>query len=83
MEGTMAQAVLQVTVVSPAGVLFEGAAKTVICPGEQGTFELLPFHRPLVSRLMDGLLEVDERAWPISRGIAQVVDDRVTIIAEL
>lgn len=77
------QAVLQVTVVSPSGVLFEGAAKTVICPGEQGTFEILPFHRPLVSRLFGGLLEVDERAWPIQRGIAQVINDEVTLVVEV
>jgi F-type H+-transporting ATPase subunit epsilon len=73
---------LNVRIVSPDGVLFEGAAGSVVLPGEAGTFEVLPLHRPLASRLRGGVIEVDERRWPIRRGAVSVADDVVTAVVE-
>jgi F-type H+-transporting ATPase subunit epsilon len=73
---------LRVTVASPGRLLFDGPAQRVVFPGEKGTFEVLPLHRPLVSRLVAGLMEIDQRAFRIRRGVVRVADDTVTAIVE-
>ena len=50
---------LDVIVITPTGVLFEGRAQSVLFPGEQGVFEALSYHKPLVSRLISGNLIID------------------------
>ena len=74
---------LHVVVTSPERVLFDGTARRIVFPGEQGTFEVLPLHRPLISRLVGGMVEIDERSFRIRRGIARVADDAVTAVVEL
>jgi F0F1-type ATP synthase epsilon subunit len=64
-------------------VVFEGLAKSLVFPGQQGTFEVLPFHRPLVTKLIAGPVVIDGRAVAIRRGIVRVADDVVTAVVEL
>ena len=73
---------LKVKVLSPQEVIFEGKAKSVIFPGEQGVFEVLPFHKRLISRLIAGQLFVDDQAFPIKRGVAQVNQNEITVVVE-
>lgn len=73
---------LEVMVTSPERVLFAGTAHSVVFPGEQGTFEVLPLHRPLVSRLVAGPVIVDGRPMEIRRGVVRVADDTVTAVVE-
>ncbi len=62
--------------------MYKGQAKSVIVPGEQGVFEVLPFHKRIMSRLMAGEVCVDERHFPIRRGLVKVDQNRVMIIIE-
>ena len=74
---------LEVTVVSPHQLLFEGQARQVIFPGEHGVFEVGPFHRSLVSRLLPGRVLIDQRPpLTILRGVVQVHHDTVVAIVE-
>ena len=78
----MPESRLSVVVTSPERVLFDGAVASLSLPGEQGTFEVLPMHRPLVSRLLSGTVLIDGRPLAIRRGVARVADDVVTVIVE-
>lgn len=73
---------LDVTILSPIEVIFEGKAKSIILPGEEGVFEVLPFHKRILSRLISGRLFIDEQSFPIKRGIVKVNQNKVTIIME-
>jgi len=73
---------LDVIVLSPEKVMFEGKAERVIMPGENGVFEVLPFHKRLLSRLLSGTIIIDQQMIPIFRGVAQVGYNRVMIIME-
>jgi len=73
---------LEVSVITPKEVIFEGRAKSVTLPGEQGVFEVLPFHKRLISRLVSGRLFIDERDFLIKRGIVKVDQNKVTVIIE-
>jgi F-type H+-transporting ATPase subunit epsilon len=73
---------LDVSILNPTRVVFEGKAKRVILPGEAGTFEILPFHKRILSRLVAGTIIVDQQGIPIRRGIVKVNQNIVTIILE-
>ena len=73
---------LDVLILSPEGVIFEGKAESVSLPGERGILEVLPFHKNLLSRLLSGSVVVDGRAFSICRGIVKVKKNTVTIISE-
>ena len=73
---------LTVVILSAQALLFEGSAQHVICPGEHGVFEVWPFHRPLVSRLLPGLIIVDDEAVAIRRGVVKIVRNTVTALVE-
>ena len=73
---------LEVVVLGPEAFLFEGKAQRVILPGEKGVFEVCPFHRPLISRLLSGVLIIDQESIPIQRGVVKVDRNRVTAIVE-
>ncbi|HBU08155.1 MAG TPA: hypothetical protein DEA99_02935 [Candidatus Omnitrophica bacterium] len=73
---------LDVSVLSPRGVIFEGKAGSVILPGEQGVFEIMPFHKHILSLLVGGNLTVDEKDIPVKRGIAKIELNKVTVIIE-
>lgn len=63
-------------------VIFEGTAKSLILPGEAGVFEVLPYHKRLLSRLTKGPLVLDGASFPIRRGVAKVGLNEVTVIVE-
>jgi F0F1-type ATP synthase epsilon subunit len=73
---------LNVTLLSPKKIIFSGKAKTVVLPGEEGVFEVLPFHKRMLSRLVSGRLLIDEDAFDIRRGVAKIGQNVVTIIIE-
>ncbi len=75
-------ATLEVTILSPDELLFQGRATKVILPGEQGVFEVCPFHRPLISRRLSGYLLVDDAAIPMKRGVVKGAGDVRTAIVE-
>lgn len=73
---------LTVLIATPERVLFEGSALSVVLPGEKGVFEVLPFHKRLLSRLLEGRITVDGRKLEIRRGVAKVGGNHVTVIVE-
>lgn len=73
---------LSVVIVSPQRVLFEGEAHSVTLPGENGVFEILPFHKNLISRLLGGKVILDNRWVSIRRGSARLYRNQLTLIVE-
>lgn len=73
---------LDISVLSPNRVVFKGKAESIVVPGEQGTFEVLPFHKRILSRLISGELEIGGERFPIRRGIINVNQNKVTVIVE-
>lgn len=74
---------LNALVVTPIRVLFEGRAESIIFPGEEGVFEVLSYHKPLLSRLVSGKLIINyEQVFPIRRGVVGVNQNKATVIVE-
>ncbi len=73
---------LDVVIISPQRLLFNGRAQRVVLPGEQGVFEVWPFHKPLLSRLLPGRIIVDEQLISIARGVVRVDEHKVIAVVE-
>jgi F-type H+-transporting ATPase subunit epsilon len=73
--------------VSPERLLFSGDVLSVIAPGTEGEFMVLPGHAPLMSVLKPGIVTVEENETKSRRlfvrgGFADVTNDSLTILAE-
>ena len=73
---------LDVAVLTLQKILFEGKAKSVILPGEKGEFEVLPYHKPLISRLVTGTLFIDGQPIFIRRGVVRVLQNKLMAVVE-
>lgn len=73
---------LDVSLLTPRQELYNGTARSIIAPGEEGVFEVLPFHKRFLSRLIAGVLFIDNTSYKLQRGILKVNQNKVTIIIE-
>jgi len=78
---------LQLLVVSPDRSLVDERIDEVIIPGAEGYFGVLPGHTPLLAALQVGQLTYrqgrDEHVLMIAFGFAEVLPDRVTVLARI
>jgi F-type H+-transporting ATPase subunit epsilon len=80
----MADQVLQCSIITPEGRVFEGAVESVVIPAHDGQLGILRGHAPLVCKLGAGRLraktaDVEER-WFIDGGFCQVFENQVTVL---
>ena len=73
---------LDIKIINPQKVIYAGRAKSVVVPGERGVFEVLPFHKRTMARLISGTLILDGQERQIRRGVIKVSQNHVTIIIE-
>ena len=72
---------LQVRVISPERIVYEGEATAVQYPGEDGLYGILPRHAPMITTVAAGVLVVTEPSgnkhrFFVADGFAQVVAGR-------
>ena len=78
---------LQVRVVSPDSVLYEGPASAVVAPAWDGKVGVLPGHAPMIALLGTGELSIDlpeggsERFF-VAGGVLKVEESALTILTE-
>lgn len=64
-------------------ILFEGQSQSVILPGQEGVFEILDFHKPVISRLKKGYIIVDnEKEYSIKGGVAKMNHQSLVAIVD-
>lgn len=78
---------LQVQVVSPSRIVFEGSASALMVPGWDGQLGVLPGHAPLLALLGSGpltveLLEGGSDVFYVLGGVMKVERDVVTLLTE-
>lgn len=78
----MTDKILEVVVATADRILYEGKAASIIVPGEKGVFEILPYHKAILSRLLPGKMYVDGSALAIRRGVMKAAMNKVTVIVE-
>jgi len=74
-------------ILTPDKKVFEGEAVSVTLPGTLGFLEILNNHAPIISTLNDGKLTIkgsskEETIFFIKGGVVEVLDNKVTVLAE-
>lgn len=78
---------LKVRLVTPERILIEADATSVTVPGVAGVLEALPGAAPLLTAIGAGDMvirgtEGGEQRFVVARGFAEVLPDRITVLAE-
>ncbi len=77
---------LQLSIVTPERTLVELAVDSLLAPGAEGEFGVLPGHEPYLTVLQAGELSyvMDGKTFrvAVSGGFAEVTQERATILAD-
>ena len=79
-------ATFQFRLLTPTGIVFEGAVEEVSAKGPLGEFGVLPEHINFITSLVPGVLNArledgNSRKWVVSGGLAEVKDGVMTVLA--
>ena len=78
---------LQLKIVSPEKVEYDGAADRILVPGTMGQFEILNDHAPIISTLQKGIVEYVNKegktSLEIQGGFVEVQKNQVSLCVEL
>jgi F-type H+-transporting ATPase subunit epsilon len=76
---------LNVSVISPEAVLYEGTTDSVVAPAWDGSVGILTGHAPMMALLGKGVLKVGGaggREFNVEGGFLQVADNNVRVVTE-
>jgi F-type H+-transporting ATPase subunit epsilon len=77
---------LNVSVISPEAVLFEGTTESLVAPAFDGQVGILTGHAPMLTLLGTGELRLGAAGsgerFHVEGGFLQVVDDTVRVVTE-
>ena len=78
---------LQLRIVSPEKIEFDGVIESVIVPGTMGQFEILNGHAPIISTLQKGMVEYTTKegktSLEIQGGFVEVQKNVVSLCVEM
>ena len=78
---------LQLTIVTPAQIAYEGTADEVQAPGWTGEFGVKPDHAALLTLSRPGVVTIHEggsqRRFLVGKGVAEAGPDRLTLLVDL
>ena len=70
-------------VVNPQQVIFEGEAEKVFLQGDEGEFEVLDYHAPVLTLLRKGKVVIDDKKQiRIRGGVARFDHNTLVVLAE-
>ena len=78
---------LNIEIVTPQKVIYTGEANSVILPGQDGSFQVLIDHAPIVSSLNKGKILIKDtdnisQAFASTNGFVEVRNNKVSILVE-
>jgi len=74
---------MQVSILEPKKVVWEGRAKEVRLPAEDGDICILDFHQPFLIRLRQGVVRSDKERTAIKDGIAFLRSNKLILFVEI
>jgi F-type H+-transporting ATPase subunit epsilon len=78
---------LQLKIVSPEKIEFDGEVESVLVPGTMGQFEILNDHAPIISTLQKGIVEYGTKEGKVSLnilgGFVEVKKNEVSLCVEV
>ena len=73
--------------ITPTGKVYSGEVESVQLPGEEGRFQVLYNHAPMIAMLQKGEVKVVEashtkQSFYIDKGVFEVLNNQAVILAE-
>lgn len=63
--------------------MYEGSARSVFLPGDSGEFEVLDFHKPVISLLKQGEIIIDDKeVVAVKSGVVRMQNNELTALVE-
>jgi F-type H+-transporting ATPase subunit epsilon len=83
----MSDSLMQVELVAADRLVWSGEAKMVIARTTEGDVGILPNHAPMLSTMVDGIVDVttaDDETWiaAVDAGFLSVANNRISILSE-
>jgi F-type H+-transporting ATPase subunit epsilon len=77
---------MELIIQTPEGMVYSGEAESVHLPGEDGSFQILNNHAPLIAALRDGVVRVEtagaKQVFNIKSGIVEVLKNKISVLTE-
>ena len=77
---------MELKIITPEGVLFEGESEAATFPGLAGSFDVLPHHAPLIAALQKGVIQFEKEGktteQPVESGFVEVKNDTLSVCIE-
>jgi len=73
---------MQFSLLEAQGPIWEGQAKEVILPTEEGEMSVLDFHQPFSIKLVKGLLKSASQKIQIQEGLAVMKSNKLNVFVE-
>ncbi len=78
---------LNLEIVTPSGLIFNGQAVEVTLPGEEGEFGVLPHHAALTTMLKAGVVDIEKEdksveSIVVNWGVVQVDEAKVVVLVD-
>jgi F-type H+-transporting ATPase subunit epsilon len=78
---------LNLEVVTPSGMIYNGKAVSVTLPGEEGEFGVLPHHAALTTLLKAGVVDIENEnknveSIVVNWGVVQVNEAKVIVLVD-
>ena len=78
---------MDIEIITPDTVLYQGEAKAVVFPGIDGSFEILNSHAALISALANGNIKLTDASdkvenFAINGGVVEILNNKVLVLAE-
>jgi F-type H+-transporting ATPase subunit epsilon len=78
---------MELSIISPEGIVFSGNVEMIVIPGEKGDFGVLDRHAPFMTTLRAGSVTLYKNKFPnqtfsISGGFCEVTPDRCLVLAD-
>lgn len=78
---------MDMTIITPEGIIFEGQVESVKLPGVSGAFMVLPRHAPIISALTSGKLVYVHEGKSVEQvirgGFVEVKNNVVSVCVEI
>ncbi len=86
-EGSTSTKVMELEVISPDRVVYRGKIRSILFPGADGFFGILPRHAPMISLVEPGVTKIVEeggktRFLALTRGFMEVREDRLSFVVD-
>lgn len=77
---------MNVKIITPDKILFEGTAKLLQLPGTGGLFEILNGHAPIIASLKEGSIKLEEeegeKRFEIKAGVVKAQKDEILVLVQ-